>query len=70
MSALLDWFEMGSKVWRHSILFLLTTKDCVILQSTLRALEATFQSSVLVNVFGRFAWINNGRFSLSHDKTV
>jgi len=36
MSALLDWFEMGSKVWRHSILFLLTTKDCVIFIEYLR----------------------------------
>jgi len=41
---------------------LLTTKDCVILQSTLRALEATIQSSVLVNVFGSFSWITDGRF--------
>jgi len=51
-------------VRRHSILFLLTAKDCIILQSTLRALEATIQSSVLVNIFGSFAWINDGRFLL------
>jgi hypothetical protein len=60
MSALLDWFEMESRVWRDSVLCLLTTKVLVILSCMLSSPEAAIQNSVSVTVFGSFASVNDG----------